>query len=189
MSAPFQQLQNFRLPDDFRGRPAWLIQLWWLIQATLFGLSPQFMYGWRRGLLRLFGARIGTAVLIRPSARITYPWKLTIGDHSWVGDDTVLYTLGDIVIGRNTVISQRSYICAATHDHAMPDFPIFANAVNIADEVWLATDVYVAPGTTIGAGSVVGARSSVIKSLPAAMICYGTPAVAIGPRRRRATPP
>src|SRR5690606_37453676 len=69
-----QDLARFRLPPGFRGRSALVVQLWWLVQATLFRLSPQVCYGWRRWLLRLFGARIGQGVLVRPSARITYPW-------------------------------------------------------------------------------------------------------------------
>src|SRR5690349_13552741 len=105
--SPLQDLAQFRLPAAFRGRPGWFVQLWWIVQATLFGCSPQFMFGWRRMLLRLFGARVGDGVLVRPSARITYPWKVRIGAHSWIGDNAVLYSLGEIEVGTNAVISQR----------------------------------------------------------------------------------
>ena len=87
-----QDLRSFRLPPNFRGRPAWFVQLWWLVQATLFRWSPQIAYAWRRWLLRRFGAKIGKGVQIRPTAEITYPWKLTIGDWSWIGDYVTLYT-------------------------------------------------------------------------------------------------
>ncbi len=177
-----QDLRRFRLPAGFRGRPAWFVQLWWIVQATLFGASPQFMFGWRRLLLRLFGAHIGREVLIRPSARITYPWKLRVGEYSWIGDDVVLYTLGHIDIGSHVVVSQRSYLCAAQHDHRSPSFDMQARRITIADEVWLATDVFVAPGVTIGHSTVVGARSSVFRSLPPMRICFGSPAVDVGPR-------
>jgi len=149
----------------------------------LFRLSPQFMYGWRRFLLRSFGAKIGKGVIVRPSAQITYPWKLTIGDFSWIGDEVVLYTLGEIEIGANTVISQRSYICTGTHDYSSSDFRIYAEKITIGDKCWLATDVYVAPNVTIGNGTVVGARSSVFKDLPAAMICIGNPAKPVKDRK------
>src|SRR5438105_4960330 len=102
-----QDLSAFSLPAEFRGRPAWFVQLWWLVQSTLFRWSPQFMYGWRRLLLRLFGATIGRSVLVRPTARITYPWKIRIGDYSWIGDDVVLYSLGEIDIGAHVVVSQK----------------------------------------------------------------------------------
>lgn len=177
-----QTLSEFRLPDGFRGRPGWYVQLWWLVQSLLLHPSPQFMYGWRRFLLRSFGAQIGKNVIIRPSVRVTYPWKVTIGDHSWVGDNVELYSLGDIIIGENVVISQKSYLCAASHDYDKADFPIWAKTVTVEDGCWLATDVYVAPGVTIGQGTVVGARSSVFKNLPAGKICIGSPATVIKDR-------
>ena len=171
-----QQLNKFKLPKNFRGKNAFIVQLWWLVQGTLFRMSPQFLYGFRRFLLRLFGAKIGKKVIIRPSAQITYPWKVTIGDYSWIGDNVVLYSLGEIEIGKNVVISQKSYICAASHDYLQPDFPIFAKKIIIKDECWLATDVFVAPGITIDKGTVVGSRSSVYKDLPGNKICIGNPA-------------
>jgi putative colanic acid biosynthesis acetyltransferase WcaF len=126
--------------------------------------------------LRLFGAKIGKNVLIRPSVEIVYPWNLLIGDYSWIGDHVVLYSLGQIEIGGNSVISQHSYICAGGHDYHSPTFDIFAVPIVIGSECWIASDVYVAPGVRIGDGTVVGARSAVFSSLPLGMICYGTPA-------------
>ena len=182
----YQRLDSFKLPKNFRGRPAWVVQLWWLVQDTLFRWSPQFMYGWRRWLLRLFGAQIGKKVLIRPTVRVTYPWKVRIGDYSWIGDDVVLYSLGEINIGAHTVISQKSYICTGSHDFTKPEFPIYALPIEIGDQVWIATDVFVAPGVTIGDGAVVGARSTVLHDLPGEMICYGSPAHPV--RRREMSP-
>jgi putative colanic acid biosynthesis acetyltransferase WcaF len=171
-----QNLKTFKLPGNFRGRNAFVVQLWWLTQAIFFRNSPQFLYGFRRFLLRLFGANVGKKVVIRPTVKITYPWKVSIGDYSWIGDDVVLYSLGNIEIGKNVVISQKSYICAASHDYLQPGFPIFAGVVRIQDECWLATDVFVAPGVTIHKGTVIGARSSVYKDLPANKVCIGNPA-------------
>ena len=171
-----QNLKTFKLPGNFRGRNAFVVQLWWLTQAIFFRNSPQFLYGFRRFLLRLFGANIGKKVVIRPTVKITYPWKVSIGDYSWIGDDVVLYSLGNIEIGKNVVISQKSYICAASHDYLQLDFPIFVGVVIIQDECWLATDVFVAPGVTIHKGTVIGARSSVYKDLPANKVCIGNPA-------------
>jgi len=177
-----QRLNSFRLPVGFRARSAIAVQLWWIIQATLFSCSPQVMYGWRRWLLRLFGARIGEGVLLRPSAKITFPWKVVIGDHAWIGDEVVLYSLGEIEIGNNAVVSQRSYLCTASHDYTQSDFPIYGKKISIGDQAWLATDVFVAPGVSIGEGAVVGARSSVFNDLPPMMVCMGSPAKPIKPR-------
>jgi putative colanic acid biosynthesis acetyltransferase WcaF len=183
MAEPVQDLARFTIPPGFRGRSSIYVQFWWIVQATLFGMSPQFMYGWRNWLLRLFGSTIGSGVHIRPSARITYPWKLSIGDWSWVGDDAVIYSLENIVIGRNVSVSQRCYLCAGSHDYTKRDFPYVQDPVKtrifVEDEVWLANDVFIGPGVTIGKGAVVGARSSVFKSLPVMMVCYGNPAVPV----------
>lgn len=168
-------LSKFRLPERFRGRSAPFVQLWWFVDATLFRTSPQFAYRFRRFLLRLFGARIGSGVLVRPTCRITYPWKVSVGENSWVGDDVVLYSLGDIRIGANSVISQRSYVCAADHDYRHSDFPIRARPIVVGDGVWVAADVFLGPGVTVGDGAVVGARSSVFSDLPSNMICTGSP--------------
>ena len=178
-----QDLSQFRLPDDFRGRSRVAVQLWWLVQSTLFRWSPQVAYGFRRWLLRRFGANVGRHVLIRPSVSTTYPWKVTIGDYVWVGDDVVLYSLGDIEIGANAVVSQRSYLCTGSHDYSRVDFPIYAKKITVEPEAWLAAGVFVAPGVTIGRGAVVGARSSVFANMPAGMICMGYPCVPVKSRR------
>jgi len=182
MERPIQDLSRFRLPPDFRGRPAWFVQFWWIVQATLFRMSPQVFYGWRRFLLRLFGAKIGRGVIIRPTAEITYPWKLTIGDYSWIGEYAALYTLGEIHIGDNAVISQHCYLAAATHDYTSPAFDMVARAITIEPEAWLAARVFVAPGVTIGRGAVVGACSVVLKDVPPMTICAGHPAKPLRPR-------
>ena len=140
------------------------------------------MSGWRNFRLRFFGARIGINVLIRPTVRITYPWKLAVGDHSWVGDDVVLYSLGNIVLEDNVVVSQKSYLCAASHDYSRLSFDIVATPVVIKREAWIATDVFIGPGVVVGAGSLVGARSSVFQDVPSGAICAGSPARVIGNR-------
>ena len=121
-------------------------------------------------------------MLVRPTVEITYPWKVEIGDHSWIGDGVVLYSLGTIHIGANSVVSQRSYICTGSHNHRSLAFDIFALPVWIGDECWVASDVFVAPGVSIGDGAVVGARSTVFDDLPPGMLCRGNPAVPLRAR-------
>ena len=126
-------------------------------------------------LLRLFGAKVGEGVIVRPTATFTYPWKVVLGKNVWIGDGVVIYSLGEIVIGDNTVVSQRSYLCAGDHNYGISDFPIRGVPIVIGQENWIATDVYVAPGVTIGSGNVIGARSSVFRDLPDGMVCVGSP--------------
>jgi len=178
-----QDLARFRLPPDFRGRSAVQVQLWWIVRDTLFLCSPQFMYGWRNLLLRLFGAQIGEGVLVRPTVRITYPWKLRIGDRAWIGDFVELYNLGDIDIGADAVVSQNSYLCTGSHDYSAPSFDIYAKPIVIEPEAWVAADVFVGPGVRVGRGAVVGARSTLLHDAPDYMIMAGAPAKVIRPRR------
>ncbi len=176
MPIEYQKLNCFQLPRGFRGRSAAVVQLWWLVQSTFFAMTPQFMFRWRVFLLRLFGAQIGEDVLIRPSVRVTYPWKVKLGDRVWLGDNVVLYSLGEIEIGSDVVVSQKVYLCAATHNYANESFDIIDKKITIEDQAWLATDVFVAPGVTISRGALIGARSSVFSDMPVGMICVGCPA-------------
>jgi putative colanic acid biosynthesis acetyltransferase WcaF len=146
------------------------------------------MYGWRRFLLRLFGARIGKGVLVRGTARIAYPWKLAIGDFSWVGDFAELYNLGQIDIGRSAVVSQYAYICTGSHDFRSVTFDIYARAIRVEDEAWVAAGAFVHPGVTIGRGSVVGARSVVAKDTEPFGVYVGSPAVKVGVRSATGAP-
>ena len=179
-----QDLSTFRLPREFRGRSPFVVQLWWLVQAILIHFSPQVMYGWRRFVLRLFGARIGRDVLIRPSVSITYPWKLTIDDRAWIGDGVDLYSLAEITIGHDAVVSQGSYLCTGSHDYNDVNFSIFARPIVVEPECWIAAQCFISPGVTIGHGAVVGARSLVLKDVPPYAVAAGHPAGVIGTRHR-----
>lgn len=158
-------LKEFRVPKHFRGRSPLIVLLWDLVNRLLFKPSPKVAYGWRRFLLRRFGATIGRGVLIRPSVSITYPWKLYIGEYSWVGDNTTLYTLGDIRIGCNTVISQHTYVCTGTHEFGSQNFDIIAQPITIGKGSWVAYGSFIAPGVTIGDNCFIKAMSKVTKNI------------------------
>ena len=183
MTPIYQDLVRFKVPAHFRGRSKVTVQLWWLVQATLFGLSPQFMFGFRRFLLRLFGAKIGKGVLVRPTARITYPWFLEIGDHSWVGDETVIYNLAKVRLGSHVALAHGVYLCTGLHDISKVTFDIDAKPIHIEDEAWLANDCFISPGVTIGRGAVIGARSTVLQDMPEGMVCVGYPCKPIRARK------
>lgn len=176
-------LSKFRAPPHFRERSAFVVQLWWLVQDWLIKPSPQFMYGWRRFWWKLFGATLGKKVLIRPSARVTYPWKIRIGDYAWIGDRAELYSLADIEIGAHSVISQDCYLCAGSHDYNRIDFPLIGKPIHIADQVWVAAGCFIAPGVNIAEGAIIGARSVVLKDIPRASLWAGNPAKEIKKRQ------
>ena len=178
----YQDLSSFTVPGTFRGRSKVTVQIWWIVQASLFSWSPEILYGWRSFLLRLFGAQIGKKVRIRSSVTITYPWKIKVGDYTWIGHDCTLYSLGEISIGSHVAIAHKVYLNTGGHEYDKKTFDIFSKPVVVEDQCWLTNDVYVAPGVTIGKGTIVSARSTVLKDLPPGKICVGTPAKPIKDR-------
>lgn len=172
----YQDLSRFSVDKDFRGRSPFSVLLWQLIQSTLFGLSPQPLYGWRRWLLRIFGANVGRGVLVRPTARITYPWKVKLGDYCWIGDHAEIYSLGAITIGPHAVVSQRCYICTGSHNPNEITFPLIAQPIVIEAEAWIAANCFIAPGVTVGSGTIVAACSVVLGNLPSGVVAAGAPA-------------
>ena len=178
-----QDLSRFRVPAGFRGRSKAVVALWWIVEATLFRYSPAVLYGWRRLLLRLFGAEIGHKARIKPTVRITYPWKVSIGAYTWVGQRVELYSLGPIRIGKNVCISQDAYLCTGFHDRRDPTFAIGEKPIVIEDEAWVSSQSFIMPGVTVHRGAVVGVRSVVLRDVPAEMLAVGHPARVVGPRR------
>ena len=158
-----------------RGRSGWYILVWWLVQAIAFPLTPHSSHAIRIWLLQLFGAHIGKGVSIRPTARFTYPWKVHIGDYSWIGDDVVLYSLDRITIGEHCVISQKSYLCTGSHDLQDLAFGLKTGAIAIGNGAWVAADCFIAPSVQIGANAVIGARSNVLTNMPNQQVCWGNP--------------
>lgn len=169
-------LSKYNQNNYSRGRGGIIILLWWFIQGTIFRFSLHNMYSWRRHLLRLFGAKVGKGVKVRATAKFTYPWNVKIGDYSWIGDDVTLYSLDQIVIGSDCVISQKSYLCTGTHDIKDPYFGLITKPILIKDGAWIASDAFIHPGVIINEASVVAARSNVTKEIPANEIHAGSPA-------------
>ena len=151
--------------------------LWALVQATLFRWSPRPLHGFRARLLRLFGAEISepSRVVIFPTARITFPWKLTLAPRTMVGPRVTLYNLARITLRRGANLSQNCHLCAGTHDFTQWSMPLVTAPILIGENAWLGAEVFVGPGVSIGELSVVGARSVVVRDLPARKICVGQP--------------
>lgn len=155
----------------------------WSVGRLFVRFSPRPLFGWRRGILRLFGARIGQHVNIYPTAHLYMPWNVEIGDWSALGDDVFVYSLGRVRIGRRVTLSYRSHICAGSHDLTDVTLPLTKPPVSIEDDVWVGTDAFIGPGVTVGHGAVVGARSVVVKNVQPLDIVGGNPARPIGRRQ------
>lgn len=150
--------------------------VWGIVWLFLFRPSPKILHGWRRLLLRLFGARLGRGVHVYPSCRIWAPWNLEMGAHSCLSHHVDCYCVAKISIGAHATVSQYSYLCAASHDESDPGMKLVSARIAVGDQAWVCADVFLAPGVRVGEGTVVGARSSVFKDLPPWQICCGSPA-------------
>lgn len=147
----------------------------WGVCQPLFRFTPRPFWGFRVWLLRLFGARIGCAVHIYPTVRITIPWHLHIEDQAAVGDRAILYALGPIHIGPRATVSQNAHLCAGSHDWRDPARPLLRPPVVIGPDAWVCADAFVGPGVVIGAGAILGARGVALRDLPARHIGQGNP--------------
>lgn len=156
--------------------------IWMLVGRPIFRASFHNWYPFRVWLLRLFGARIGRGVALRPSVNIEVPWMLDLDDDATVGDHAILYSLGKIRIGKRAIISQYAHLCAGTHDYTDHTFRLLRTPITIGDDVWIGADAFVGPGVTVGRLSVLGARSSAYRDLPPEQVCVGNPARPIKPR-------
>lgn len=150
--------------------------LWGAVWLCLFRSSPRPCHGWRRFLLRRFGARIGRGVALQPSCRITMPWKLQMGEYSSLGDYVICYNAGGVRIGRHATISQYSHLCSSSHDYEHPHMAQTFAAIEIGEQAWVCADAFIGPGVSVGQGAVVGARASVFKDVAPWTVVGGNPA-------------
>lgn len=158
--------------------------LWGLVHPLLFRPSPKVMHGWRRFLLRLFGARIAPGAIVHPSVRVWAPWNLEMGPNACLSPEVDCYCVDRITLGANAVVSRRGFLCTATHDPDLPDMPLVTAPITIGPEAWVAADVFVGPGVAVGEGAVVGARASVFGDVPPGTVVVGNPARPLRMRRR-----
>jgi putative colanic acid biosynthesis acetyltransferase WcaF len=126
--------------------------------------------------LKLFGAKIEWTSHVYASTKIWAPWNLELGEYSTLGPYVDCYNQGKITIGANTVISQKTYLCASTHDYTKSDFPLLLRPITIGNGVWISADAFIGPGVIISDKAIVAARSVVVKSIDESKICGGNPA-------------
>lgn len=160
----------------------YVLRILWALAGPLFRWSPRPFFGWRRFLLRLFGAEIGQDVHVYPNTVIYLPWNLTLGDQAAVGEWVLVYNLGRVVIGAQATISHRVHLCAGTHDYSDPSLPLIRSGITIGAKAWICADAFVGPGREVGEGAIVGAAAVVINDVPPWTIAVGNPAHSIKAR-------
>lgn len=155
---------------------------WYLVKMLFFLSAFPFPSSFKRGLLRFFGARIGKSVVIKPRINIHMPWKLSVGDYSWLGEETFILNFEKVFIGNNVCISQRVFLCCGNHDFSDKGMAYRNGPITLSDGVWVGASCFVGPDVLIGVDSVVCAASVVTKSLGENGIYKGNPVAFVRPR-------
>lgn len=150
--------------------------MWSIVEGTLYRYSLHKADRWRAFLLRSFGAKIGARCTIRRKSRIYYPWLFSMGSLSALGDDCVIYNLGQVTLGDRVLVSQEAYLCAGTHDYRLKEMPLVTSPIVLKDDSWACARAFIGPGVTIGEGAIVAAAAVVVRDVADWTIVGGNPA-------------
>jgi putative colanic acid biosynthesis acetyltransferase WcaF len=155
----------------------------WFVRSVWFFVGSPFLRcqllpfsSVRRFILRCFGAKLGPGVVLKPGIRVKYPWLLSIGKHTWIGEDVWIDNLVEVGIGSNACLSQGAYLCTGNHDWSDELFGLQVLPIELEDGAWVGARAMIGPGVRIGQSGVAGAGSVVTKSIPPFEIHSGNPA-------------
>lgn len=143
---------------------------WYLTKVAFFLSALPYPSSFKVWLLKKFGAKIGEGVVIKPRVNIHFPWKLTVGNHVWIGEEAFLLNFEKLVIGNNVCISQRSFLCGGNHDYRDPAMSYRNGPITIEDGCWVGACCFVGPGVTIGSETVVTAGSIIVSDQEKALV-------------------
>ena len=150
--------------------------LWTAVRVAFFCHSVPLPSALKAFLLRAFGADVGSGVVIRSHVSVSFPWRLKLGDHVWLGDHVTILSLAPVEVGSSVCISQRAFLCTGSHDYSKATFDLETAPIRIDDHCWIAAQCFIAPGVHIGMGSVTAAGSVVVDDVAENTIVGGNPA-------------
>jgi putative colanic acid biosynthesis acetyltransferase WcaF len=156
--------------------------MWYFFNIFFFKNPLITSSGLKCYLLRLFGATIGENVLLKPSLNIKYPWKLSIGSNSWIGEGTWIDNLAQVSIGSNVCISQGAMLLTGNHDYSQITFDLIVKPITVEDGVWIGAGSIVCPGIVCKSHSVLSVRSVATKDLEEYTVYQGNPALPVKSR-------
>lgn len=158
---------------------------WYLINAIVFQSWLLPVSSVKVLLLRMFGARVGVGLVIKPRVNIKHPWRLTIGDHVWIGENVWIDNLAMVHVGSNVCLSQGALVLTGSHDYSDPSFRLILGEVHLEDGVWVAARSTVCPGVRCGRNAVITAGSVLRKDAESNGVYAGNPAVLVRKRAIR----
>lgn len=170
------QLEGYTTGDFNRGAPRWKEMLWLLTKCVFFENALPWPSQLRVALLRAFGAKAGKGVIIRAKVNITFPWRLTLGDYVWIGEEVLILSLAPVTLESHICISQRAFLCTGSHRFHSPGFDLVTKPITVRNGSWIAAQAFIAPGVEIGPDSMVAAGSVVLETVPPSTVVIGNPA-------------
>lgn len=176
------RLDRYTLDTYTPGAPLWQQIIWYFFGEPLLCSHLLPFSAFKVWILRRFGAKIGQQVRIKPGVRVKFPWRLTIGDCVWIGENTWLDNVAPIAIESHVCLSQGVYLCTGNHDWSDPNFKLIPASIHIEQGCWIAARAVVGPGVTIGRGAVLCLGSVTGRSLQPMTIYAGNPAQPIKQR-------
>jgi putative colanic acid biosynthesis acetyltransferase WcaF len=154
---------------------------WYFISATFFK-SAFPINSIKVFLLKMFGAKIGKGVVIKPHVNIKYPWRLTVGNHVWIGEHVWIDNLADVVIEDHVCISQGAMLLCGNHHYKKTSFDLITGNITLKKGSWIGAKSVVCPRVTVGNHAVLTVGSIATKSMNDYTIYQGNPAVAVKER-------
>lgn len=178
-------LAKFRAGQLDRGAGFVKEGLWLITSLILFRLCPFRLSAMKGCALQIFGAKVGRGVVIKPRVIITFPWKLTLGNNVWLGEECWLLNLDHITIGNNVCVSQRAFLCTGNHDYKSQNFDLIVKPIRVEDGAWIGANAWVGPGVCVGNHAVLAAGSVIANDLAPFGIYRGNPAILVKKREIR----
>lgn len=155
---------------------------WYIIKVFFFLTALPYPSSLKTRLLRLFGAKVGRGVIIKPRVNIHFPWKLIIGNNVWIGEEVFILNFEQLLIGNDVCLSQRAFLCGGNHDYRKVNMPYRNGPINLGNGVWVGANCFIGPNLSIGEDSVISAGSVVTKDLDGNGIYKGNPTEFISKR-------
>lgn len=159
--------------------------LWYFVGGLIFETRWFPFRSLKVVMLRWFGSHVGFGVVIKPQVRIKFPWRLRVGDHTWIGQHVWIDNLALVELGNDVCVSQGAFLCTGSHDHSSSTFALITRPIRIEDGAWVAAKAIVLGGVTVGPESLVAAGAVVLHDVPANTIVAGNPSRPVGLRKIR----
>ena len=175
------RLDRYDNSDFSRGASKIKEVLWWVVRSLFFAPWFPVPSALKAAALRAFGAKVGKGVVIRSRVNITFPWRLSIGDHVWIGEEVLILSLAPVTIASHVCISQRVFLCTGSHRFRSENFDLVTKPIVIGEGCWIAANAFIGPGVALDPGTLCSAGAVVMRSSGSGEVLRGNPATPRGP--------